>query len=63
MNPLQVSVVILLVAPVVGMAALISTAFPALRRARVALTWLAIAALVLGLTGTLCFGVLRLGFV
>jgi hypothetical protein len=63
MNPLAVSVVILLLAPVLGMLALISTASPALRRARVALTWLAIVAFVLGLMGTLCFGVLGLGFV
>jgi hypothetical protein len=63
LNALHVSVVILLVAPVLGMLALISTAFPALRRARVALTWLAIAALVLGLTGTVWVLVFGLGFV
>lgn len=63
MNALHVSVVMLLLAPLAGMLLLLSSVFPTLRRARVALVWLAIAALVLGLTGTLCSLVFGLGFV
>jgi hypothetical protein len=63
MNALHVSVVLLLLAPLAGMLLLLSSVFPTLRRARLALVWLAIAALVLGLTGTLCSLVFGLGFV
>ena len=63
MTLLNVSVVLLLFAPVLGLLLLMSSAFPALERSRVALKWLAIAALVLGLAGILCFGAFGLGFV
>ena len=63
LTALNLSVVLLLVAPVLGLALLLSSPFEALRKARAALKWTAIVALVLGLVGVLCFGLFGLGFV
>src|SRR5687767_11987842 len=63
MTPLNVSIVILLLSPVLGLLLLVTSANPALHKVHVALKWLAIAALTFGLAGTLYCAVFGLGFV
>jgi hypothetical protein len=63
MTPFTVSVIILLSSPIFGLLSLLSSSFSRSAHPARALKWLAIAALTLGLAGTLSFGVFVMGFV